>query len=281
MNEIAEIKPRSGSLIERFGDRYGLAAGRVLDTLKATCFRVDKDKPPITNEQMTALMIVAEQYSLNPFTKELYAFPDNKGGGIVPVVSVDGWARIINEHPMLDGIEFELSPDGQACRCTIYRKDRSRPTVVVELLKECKRNTAPWQSHPSRMLRHKALIQCARLAFGFAGIYDADEAHRIIKSHEPHGRDSGPINAQAQRVTQILGVTNPSADAGAPLELPPVDMEKARASIVDALDAEAAGEALDYARAFVTSEQFEELTDVWRNSWGDAPQTIDQPEQSQ
>jgi hypothetical protein len=29
------------------------------------------------------------------------------------------------------------------------------------------------------MLRHKAMVQCARLAFGYAGIYDADEADRI------------------------------------------------------------------------------------------------------
>ena len=29
------------------------------------------------------------------------------------------------------------------------------------------------------MLRHKALIQCARIAFGFAGIYDEDEGQRI------------------------------------------------------------------------------------------------------
>ena len=31
-----------------------------------------------------------------------------------------------------------------------------------------------------RMLRHKAMIQCARLTFGFGGIYDDDEAARII-----------------------------------------------------------------------------------------------------
>ena len=29
------------------------------------------------------------------------------------------------------------------------------------------------------MLRHKAMIQAARLAFGFTGIYDEDEAERI------------------------------------------------------------------------------------------------------
>ena len=31
------------------------------------------------------------------------------------------------------------------------------------------------------MLRHKSLIQCSRIAFGFIGIYDQDEAERIIE----------------------------------------------------------------------------------------------------
>jgi hypothetical protein len=31
------------------------------------------------------------------------------------------------------------------------------------------------------MLRHKAMIQCARLAFSFVGIYDQDEAERIVE----------------------------------------------------------------------------------------------------
>ncbi len=36
---------------------------------------------------MAALMIVADQYGLNPFTREIFAFPD-KQNGIVPVVGV-------------------------------------------------------------------------------------------------------------------------------------------------------------------------------------------------
>lgn len=49
-------------------------------------------------------------------------------------------------------------------------------------MSECKRdNTLPWKTHPKRMMRHKAMIQCARLAFGLAGIYDQDEAERIIE----------------------------------------------------------------------------------------------------
>jgi hypothetical protein len=34
-------------------------------------------------------------------------------------------------------------------------------------------------------LRHKATIQCARLAFGFVGIHDQDEAERIAESGQP------------------------------------------------------------------------------------------------
>ena len=52
---------------------------------------------------------------LNPFTKEIYAFPDSKSGGIVPMVSIDGWCRIINEHPQLDGIGFEMHNNGESC----------------------------------------------------------------------------------------------------------------------------------------------------------------------
>jgi hypothetical protein len=31
------------------------------------------------------------------------------------------------------------------------------------------------------MLRHKAMIQCARVAFGFVGVFDPDEAERIVE----------------------------------------------------------------------------------------------------
>lgn len=157
------------------GDGAGL-----IETLKATAF-----KGQVSDAQMTALMVVANQYGLNPWTKEIYAFPD-KNNGIVPVVGVDGWSRIINNHPQFDGIEFEQNDE--SCTCIIFRKDRNRPTKVTEWMAECRRsNAGPWQSHPKRMLRHKAMIQCARLAFGYGGIYDQDEAERIAdaKQNEP------------------------------------------------------------------------------------------------
>jgi len=151
------------------GDGAGL-----IDTLKATAF-----KGQVSDAQMTALLVVANQYGLNPWTREVYAFPD-KNNGIVPVVGVDGWSRIINSHAQFDGIDFEQ--DAESCTCVIYRKDRKHPIKVTEWMNECKRGTGPWQSHPRRMLRHKSMIQCARLAFGYGGIYDQDEAERIVEA---------------------------------------------------------------------------------------------------
>lgn len=152
----------------------GTDGGELLSVLKSTAFRGQ-----VSDAQMTALLIVAQQYGLNPWTKEIYAFPDRQNG-IVPVVGVDGWSRIINANQQFDGMDF--AQDDESCTCVIYRKDRAHPIKVTEWMAECRRpNVGPWQSHPRRMLRHKAMIQCARIAFGFVGIYDEDEAQRIIE----------------------------------------------------------------------------------------------------
>lgn len=175
-------------------------SNELVTVLKNTAF-----KGQVTDAQMSALLIVANQYGLNPWTREIYAFPD-KNNGIVPVVGVDGWSRIINDHSQFDGMEFKQ--DDESCTCIIYRKDRAHPISATEYLSECKRGTQPWQSHPKRMLRHKALIQCARLAFGYTGIYDEDEAERIKDINPAPKRQTGTQAAEAVRA----GVTIDAVD---------------------------------------------------------------------
>ena len=198
------------SLLAKVSARYCVDPAKMLATLKATAFRGE-----VTNEQMMALLIVADQYKLNPFTKEIYAFPD-KNNGIVPVVGVDGWARIINENPQFDGLDF--LQDEESCTCTIYRKDRGHPVAVTEHMSECKRNTSSWGTHPRRMLRHKAMIQCARLAFGFAGIYDQDEAERILEARDTavDSEPALPLKARLRAKTADSGGQDDYEDAGQP-----------------------------------------------------------------
>jgi len=208
---------------QKLGEFFGMCdnADELVQILKATAF-----KGPATDAQMTALIVVSNQYKLNPFTKEIYAFPD-KNNGIVPVVGVDGWSRIINDNPVLDGLEFEYGPevkskDGKQVHewidCLIYRKDRSRPTRVREYFSEVYRSTGPWQSHPNRMHRHKALIQCARVAFGYSGIYDQDEAERIVeKDITPTtaiGKQAASGNADSERRGELVTEARLIAEKG-------------------------------------------------------------------
>src|SRR5688572_7893234 len=185
MNAVIEAKalPQPSpnrSILVRMADRYGIDPTKMLDTLKQTAF-----KGNVSNEQMLALLVVADQHGLNPWTREIFAFPSQQG--IVPVVSVDGWAKIINSHPSFDGMEFKEDEKGEWIECSIYRKDRAHAVTIREWMAECRRDTGPWKSHARRMLRHKSLIQCARIAFSFAGIYDQDEAERIIEAEVVEG----------------------------------------------------------------------------------------------
>lgn len=189
MNNVSTIKP--ASISARMAERFGVDPAEMMQTLKATAF-----KGQVSDAQMQALLIVADQHGLNPWTKEIYAFPDK--GGIVPVVGVDGWARIINENKQFDGMDFEQ--DAESCTCIIHRKDRSHPIKVTEWLSECRRETQPWKSHPRRMLRHKAMIQCARLAFGFTGIYDEDEAERITERDVTPAADEPDITPALEAI---------------------------------------------------------------------------------
>ena len=204
------------SLVVRMAEKYNVDESKLMETLKSTAFK-QRDGSAPTNEQMMALMVVADQYDLNPFIKEIYAFPDKFNQGIIPVVGVDGWSRIINQHPFYDGIEYNYSDEmvlmhgaqSEAhawIEAIIYRKDRSRPTKIREYLDECYKppgvKPGPWQTHPKRFLRHKALIQCARIALGFVGIYDLDEAENIL---------GNTIDARTQEVA-------PSKAPGAMLE---------------------------------------------------------------
>lgn len=176
MNEVATVEHGRKSVLVDMANRYGMEPKVFADTLRATV--VPKE---ITNEQFAAFVLVAKQYDLNPILKEIFAFP-TKGGGIQPIVSIDGWANLINSHPAMDGMEFvdELNDKGAlvSITCRIYRKDRSHPVAATEYMAECVRNTDTWRQWPRRMLRHKAMIQAARYAFGFAGIIDPDEWDR-------------------------------------------------------------------------------------------------------
>jgi len=205
-----QAQPDKGvSLIRVAAAEYNMEPAAFAETVKVTIFPTGK----ATNEQLAAFLAVAHEYKLNPFLKEIFAFP-TKSGGVMPIVSIDGWLKIITRHPEFDWMDFaeEVSEDGKpfSYTCTIKRKDRERPTVVTEYYAECKRNTEPWNQMPHRMMRHKSVKECGRVAFGFSGIQDEDEARDAVQR----------VDAEAKPA--IPAVTRRSIQAAAPAQPEPI-----------------------------------------------------------
>jgi phage recombination protein Bet len=223
-----ELLTSKKSVLVSMADHYSLDPETFKRVIKATC-GLERAR----DEEFMAFITVAHEYRLNPLTREIYAFVKS-GGGIQPIVAVDGWIKKMNEHPAHDGVDFrEHLEDGHLVATTaiIHRKDRSHPTEVTEFLHECRRNTDPWKQMPARMLRHKALIQCIRVAYnllpgamdeedalelkeGADGVFRHDDLPRVNRSPSGSGAAAG-ATAGTERVEPL-----PSQDGGRKTKAP-------------------------------------------------------------
>ncbi|KZL22671.1 recombinase RecT [Pseudovibrio sp. Ad37] len=157
-------------------------------------------KGNISVEEIVSLLTVAERYDIDPFLREFYASRTPEGK-VIPLLTYDGWVRIVNRHPEYNGEAFVYSDDkvnerhtGQEVyewiECAIHRKDRGYPTVVREFFRENYQDAAvnpqdashdlgSWQKLPNRRLRMQAFVQTARLAFGVSGIYHQQDLQPV------------------------------------------------------------------------------------------------------
>ena len=67
--------------------------------------------------------------------------------------------------------------------CTIHRSDRVVPITVREYLAEVRGESDVWKKMPRRMLRHRALQQCARVAIGASTLNPAAQESRDENQH--------------------------------------------------------------------------------------------------
>jgi hypothetical protein len=122
----------------------------------------------ITPYTQIQLLRLASKYQLDPLSDEVNLLETKEG--YLPFITIDGWAKLINQHPQYAGMSLRDSTeliDGIPIwmECTIYRNDRILPIVIKEYLEEVRTDHPSWQQMPRRMLRHRVIQQCARLAF--------------------------------------------------------------------------------------------------------------------
>ena len=123
---------------------------------------------PFTQVQ---LLRMAAKYQLDPLSDEIGLMETIDGHQVF--IPIDGWIKLINGHEQYAGmslrepiaVEHEVP---EWIECTIYRNDRILPIIIKEYLEEVMTDHPSWQKMPRRMLRHRVIQQCARVAFGIS-----------------------------------------------------------------------------------------------------------------
>jgi hypothetical protein len=118
------------------------------------------------------LLRLANKYRLDPLSDEI-SLLQKQDQTYQPFITIDGWSKLMNDHPQYAGMSLRDSTelkDGIPTwiECTIYRNDRILPIVIKEYFEEVKTDHPSWQQMPRRMLRHRVIQQCARLAFNIS-----------------------------------------------------------------------------------------------------------------
>jgi len=150
--------------------------------------------PLLDTSTALRLLHLAINHKLDPLMGEVALWFDSNQRPH-PSITIDGWMKIINNHAAFTGIEFEEGTLSESVtplnappsmQCTIYRSDRQSPIRVREYLTEVKNDHPLWVTMPRRMLRHRALQQCARLAFGISTPeFASQELSTPAQSHDP------------------------------------------------------------------------------------------------
>jgi hypothetical protein len=114
------------------------------------------------------LLRMMQSLHLDPLCEEI-GFTQYEDSQWQVFITIEGCSKLLNEHPQFNGLVFtqaETLIDGlpEWIECSIYRKDREVPTTVREYLAEVRGENEIWRKMPRRMLRHRALQQCVRLA---------------------------------------------------------------------------------------------------------------------
>jgi len=122
------------------------------------------------------LFWLADRLGLDPLERDLIALEQREPfpASVAFMITLDGWVKLLHRHPRFRGLSFEEGPVDEHGlplwqSCTLYWEGFECPWVVREWACEHRSLHESWLNHPRRMLRHKALTQCARLALGVGG----------------------------------------------------------------------------------------------------------------
>jgi hypothetical protein len=127
---------------------------------------------------------VCRRTGLDPFLKEVWYVAEKN----LIMAGRDGYLRIANQHPAFAGIETRVERDKQGLPvkavCTVWRKDRSHPTIAEAYFNEYQKPSPVWKQYPSAMIGKVAEVLALKRSFAINGVVTEEE----IGSEEPIAR---------------------------------------------------------------------------------------------
>lgn len=176
----SQAKPTQGKRV--IGKKTRVTKPKTLETLildVAQTLRINPqelhdwiEERSIPQGLLKPFLLTSQRLTLNPLLSQI-AWELNEKNQWELFIPIDGWITMIHREPSFQGITFNESSQTENgipiwMECSIYRSDLTHPITVREYFIELKTGHSMWVQMPRRMLRHKTLQQCARLAFGIS-----------------------------------------------------------------------------------------------------------------
>lgn len=156
----------------------------------------------VPQQTLLCLLRTANTYGLDPLQEEIILTQYENHWRTS--ISVDGWIKLLHQNPAFSGITFTECPASENpssiwMECTIYRSDQIIPTTIREYLSEVMNESEIWKKMPKRMLRHRVLQQCARIAIGIKPPETQNENGHQTCTQTPQEQTEKPTIQQLAR----------------------------------------------------------------------------------
>ena len=183
MKPKPETKPARADSFER---------REVIDTIRQTVCK------GATDAQLRMFLEVCRRTGLDPFLKEISFIAER---GII-MAGRDGYLRIANENPAFDGMETRVERDewGMPVKevCTVWRKDRSHPTICEAYYSEYTKQSQVWKQYPSAMIGKVAEVLALKRSFAINGVVTEEEI-----GHDEPPQAAAPPSPFRQMIDQF------------------------------------------------------------------------------
>lgn len=207
--EVAEIAaPRLVSNQPDYESR------EVIETIKQTVAK------GATDAEFKMFLEICKGTGLNPFLKEIWcAVPMKDGqrsqyGQVLIMAARDGYLRVANEHPMFDGIETRVERD-EATKipvkavCSVWRKDRSRPTICEAYFNEYYKpgyggKPSVWDTYKSAMIGKVAEVLALKRSFSINGVVTEEEIGSLeYQQQDPRGTKEAAKEVAERKIAEM------------------------------------------------------------------------------